>query len=106
MEVKMHRSGSDPGPGPKCSVPEANTPESNRALRRFLQSTFARKRGLTEAEAAEYIGMSTHYLEKARQHGAPANRTPGPRFVRIGRTVRYLIDDLDTWLESHRPHSV
>lgn len=75
----------------------------NRAEQRFAQSSFAHKRGLTEAEAAEYIGMSTHYLEKARQHGAPGNRTPGPRFVRIGRSMRYLIDDLDAWLESHRP---
>lgn len=30
--------------------------------------------------------------------------TPGPPFVKIGRTVRYLKEDLDTWLEQFRQY--
>jgi hypothetical protein len=37
-----------------------------------------RKRGLSEAEAAEYIGMSRSFLRQARMDGERFNRTPGP----------------------------
>jgi len=60
------------------------------------------KRGLTEAEAARYIGMSTHFLRMGRQEGRAGNRTLPPPHVKIGRAVRYLLDDLDKWLEEHR----
>lgn len=57
---------------------------------------------LTEKEAAEYIGMSRSFLRQDRMHGFRANRTPGPSFVRLGKTIRYLKTDLDTWLLKHR----
>lgn len=58
---------------------------------------------LTEAQAAEYIGMSIHYLKKARVSGNVGNRTPGPAFYRMGRcAVRYAKADLDAWIASHR----
>ena len=60
------------------------------------------KRGLTEAEAANYIGMSRSFLRQARMDGRRLNRTPGPPFTKIGRKVLYLRDDLDAWLEAHR----
>ncbi len=60
------------------------------------------KRGLSEAEAAEYIGMSRSFLRQARMDGTRTNRTPGPRFSKIGRKVIYLKDDLDAWLEGLR----
>lgn len=44
--------------------------------------------------AATYTGTSTSFLEKARCTG------DGPRYVKIGRAVRYRFVDLDTWLES------
>lgn len=48
-------------------------------------------------EAAQYIGASTTFLEKARCAG------DGPPFIRIGaRKVGYLTEDLDAWLESRR----
>jgi len=34
--------------------------------------------------------------------GDRGNRTPGPPFIKIGRSVRYLVSDLDEWLEQHR----
>lgn len=57
---------------------------------------------LTEAEAAEYIGMSRSFLRQDRMHGVRVNRTPGPSFVRLGKTIRYLKADLDQWLFQHR----
>ena len=34
--------------------------------------------------------------------GARHNRTPGPNYIKIGRAVRYVRDDLDAWLDEHR----
>lgn len=45
----------------------------------------------TEAAAA-YLGLSESTLEKARVYGS------GPRFVKLGRAVRYRVSDLDTYL--------
>jgi len=61
----------------------------------------ATKRALSEIEAAIYIKMSRSYLRQDRMNGIRENRTPGPRYVRIGRRIRYLRDDLDAWLEAH-----
>jgi predicted DNA-binding transcriptional regulator AlpA len=52
---------------------------------------------LLTKDAAEYIGSSDSFLEKARVAGT------GPPFVKIGsRKVGYLRRDLDRWLESRR----
>ena len=59
-------------------------------------------RSLKEYHAAKYIGMSRSYLRQARMDGNREGRIPGPRFIRIGRSIRYLIDDLDAWLEWFR----
>jgi hypothetical protein len=56
----------------------------------------------TEIEAAEYISMSRGYLRQDRMHGSRKNRTLGPNFIKIGRSIRYLKDDLDNWLLKHR----
>lgn len=55
-------------------------------------------RALTEIEAAKYIGMSRSFLAQARMDGRRDNRTPAPPFIKIGRSVRYLREDLDNWL--------
>lgn len=90
-----------------ANAADSDFSKHNREARRFAQSSFARARALTEEDAARYIGMSTHFLEKARQNGRIGNRTPGPAYVRIGggRAIRYLIEDLDAWLEKHRQAS-
>jgi len=59
------------------------------------------RRAMSEIEAAIYIKMSRSFLRQDRMNGIRHNRTPGPRFVRIGRAIRYLKDDLDKWLEAH-----
>jgi predicted DNA-binding transcriptional regulator AlpA len=51
---------------------------------------------LTEREASPYIGLSRAWLRQSRMHGR------GPAYIRIGRSVRYLVRDLDAFLEAHR----
>lgn len=49
---------------------------------------------LTTRDAAEYLGMKPQTLEAWRCRG------DGPRFVKLGRSVRYRQSDLDQWIES------
>lgn len=58
------------------------------------------KRVLTEIETSQYIGMSRSFLRQARMEGNRDSRTPAPPFIKIGRSVRYLKEDLDNWLDS------
>ena len=51
---------------------------------------------LKEPEAAEYLNMSRPWLRLGRM------RRNGPPYLKIGRSVRYDIRDLDAWLEKHR----
>ena len=57
-------------------------------------------RAMSEKEAANYIGMSRSFLAQSRMDGRRDNRTPAPPFLKIGRSVRYLREDLDAWLDS------
>jgi predicted DNA-binding transcriptional regulator AlpA len=59
-----------------------------------------KSRALSEKEASSYICMSRSFLRQARMDGNRENRTPAPPFIKIGRAVRYLREDLDAWLES------
>jgi hypothetical protein len=52
---------------------------------------------LTEEAAAQYTSVSRAYLRAAR-----IGRCEGPPFLRIGRSVRYRLVDLDAWLAAHR----
>lgn len=59
---------------------------------------------LTEAEAAQFIGMSAAWLKKSR-----TKRFRGvidaPPFIRAGvKRVIYRIEDLETWQERHLEH--
>jgi predicted DNA-binding transcriptional regulator AlpA len=56
-------------------------------------------RSYTEQQASSYIGMSRSYLRQARMDGQREKRKSAPRFIKIGRSVRYLIEDLDGWLD-------
>lgn len=60
------------------------------------------KRGFKEREAAQYIGMSCSFLRQDRMNGFRKQRTPGPNYIKIGKSVRYLKEDLDAWLEHRR----
>ncbi len=58
-----------------------------------------KKRCLNTIEAAAYIGLSGEFLRKARVNGPSNNGTPAPQFIKLGRCVRYLIEDLDQYLD-------
>ena len=47
---------------------------------------------LTTAEAAEYCGLSRRTLEKRRGSGG------GPRYLKLGRLVKYRVRDLEEWI--------
>jgi len=47
-------------------------------------------------QAAEYLGLSKSYLDKARCMGT------GPAYAKLGATVIYSTDDLDAWVRSNR----
>jgi excisionase family DNA binding protein len=49
---------------------------------------------LTQDEAARRLGMSVRSLERHRVAGT------GPRFVKLGRLVRYREADLREWIEA------
>jgi excisionase family DNA binding protein len=51
---------------------------------------------MTEAEAAETLGLSVATLRAWR------HRHTGPKFVRFGRAVRYLPADLDAYIAASR----
>lgn len=48
---------------------------------------------LTQKELAEYLNKSTAWCERARWAGE------GPRFIKLGRHVRYRADDVLAWIE-------
>ncbi len=50
---------------------------------------------LTTEEAAEYVRLSTPYLNKLRCTGG------GPKFVKLGNRVRYRRESLEVWLLAH-----
>lgn len=49
---------------------------------------------LNTAQAAERVCLSARTLERLRAAGK------GPKYLRIGRWIRYRAEDLDKWLES------
>ena len=57
---------------------------------------------MNEKEAASYIGMSLSYLRHDRCYGVTGNKTAGPVFVKVGRSIRYLKTDLHDWLNQNR----
>lgn len=65
-------------------------------------TTEINRRGLSEAEAANYLGVSRSTLRHGRCEGFRDSRMSPPPFVRLGRKIVYLKDDLDAWLAQNR----
>lgn len=51
---------------------------------------------LRERDAAEYLGFRPITLRAWRMQGR------GPAYIRAGRSIRYTLDDLDTYRTAHR----
>ena len=49
--------------------------------------------------SSNYLGISSSKLEKLRVYGG------GPPYVKIGRAVRYRVEDLDQWVECQLQNS-
>lgn len=58
------------------------------------------QRALNTKEASKYIGRSVSFLTHGRVNGDLPGRTSTPPFIKQGRNIVYLIEDLDNWLES------
>jgi predicted DNA-binding transcriptional regulator AlpA len=54
---------------------------------------------LKTAAAAEYLGLSTKCLENWRITGQ------GPVFIKMGRSVRYTVEDLEDFVSSAKQTS-
>lgn len=54
----------------------------------------ATKRYNSPEFAAEYLGIKIQTLANWRVEGR------GPKFYRVGRLVRYRIEDLEAWIET------
>lgn len=50
-------------------------------------------RAINESELARQANISTAVLRKWRREGK------GPRFVKLGRLIRYLVKDVEVWLD-------
>ena len=50
-------------------------------------------------EAGEYVGFTSGWLAKLRIYGG------GPKFIKLGRKIRYARSDLDAWIASGRSAS-
>ena len=59
-------------------------------------------RGVAPKRAAEYLGISEQTLRKQRCARSPSSRLPSVPFLRAGRRIIYLLEDLDAWLDARR----
>ena len=57
---------------------------------------------LNEAEAADFLGISTSSLRKSRSRQTTAKRIEPPPYVKLGRRIVYLVPDLEQYLLAHR----
>jgi len=48
---------------------------------------------MTVTQAAEYLGLAVSTLNKWRCHGE------GPVFIKLGRAVRYRVEDLEKFIQ-------
>ncbi len=54
---------------------------------------------LTEQEAAQFLSVGSKCLQAWRVRGG------GPTFCKVGRLIRYVQSDLESWLETRRRKS-
>jgi hypothetical protein len=58
---------------------------------------------LREKDAARILGVSVYWMQRARWAGG------GPQYIKLGTTpkaaVRYLAEDLEDYIKSHRTTS-
>lgn len=60
-----------------------------------MATSTALRGALKTPEAATYLGYDPRTLEGWRRRGT------GPKYICVGRSVRYRIRDLDAWQDEH-----
>lgn len=58
-------------------------------------TTVSLPRLLTQKDLCEYLGKSKAWAERGRLEGY------GPRYIKVGKSVRYKAEDVAAWLESN-----
>lgn len=61
-----------------------------------MEDTMEKQQVLDEKQAADYVGLSVRTLQSRRFNSLT------PAFLKLGRSVRYRLTDLDAFLEAHR----
>ena len=51
---------------------------------------------ITREQAAQYLGITRQYLD------VMAMRKQGPSYIRLGRAVRYELDDVKAWAKARK----
>lgn len=59
------------------------------------ETTVALPKLMNQRDLAAYLGKSTAWCERARWAGE------GPKFIKLGRHVRYRADDVLAWIEEN-----
>ena len=70
--------------------------ELNSHSEKKVEGTYHKKSMLLDESAAEYLGLSVQTLRNYR------HLRKGPNYIKIGRSVRYLVGDLDDYIAKHR----
>lgn len=63
------------------------------------ETTVSLPRLLDQKRLAAYLGKSTAWCERARWAGE------GPKFIKLGRHVRYRAGDVEAWIEANARQS-
>ena len=77
-------------------MPPKTTPEVSQRRRDVIEAEIRSlpEKLLPEKKAAHIYNMSVHWFRRKRKVGG------GPRVTKIGRSVRYHIDDLEKYFSS------
>ena len=62
-------------------------------------STVVMPRLWDQKQLAAYLGKSTAWCERSRWEGE------GPKFIKLGRHVRYKAEDVWEWIEENAPRT-
>lgn len=54
------------------------------------------RKNLNVKQAAEHVGLSVSQMNKMRCFGG------GPGFMKLGRAIRYSVEDLNAWMEARK----
>lgn len=62
--------------------------------------TILNKRLFSTQDAAAYLDMSEEYLRRARIKGRSGSGAIAPKFIKVGRSVKYPLEELDAFIDS------